>query len=182
MSAPPFGSIRCLACMGRGTRRGQPCQSCDGEGWTTPARSEPQAVMAPEPYQDPDGYPPSAWDTSSDYGPREAVLGVPMLARDAMGTSINAAASLDPVRLTDDARKYLEWAGGGGTTDDAAEAVLGLHPSATRARRASLIKAGYIVETTERRPTRTGRMATVWEVTAAGMAAISAWSGKAESA
>lgn len=49
-----------------------------------------------------------------------------------------------------------------GATDEEVQVALGMNPSTERPRRIELCEAGLVVDSGKRRPTASGRMATVW--------------------
>ena len=57
-------------------------------------------------------------------------------------------------------------------SDEQLQAVLEMNPSTERPRRGELVKYGYIKDSGERGKTWSGRNATLWQVTAKGLAAL----------
>lgn len=55
-----------------------------------------------------------------------------------------------------------------GATDDEVQRALGMNPSTQRPRRIELCEAGLVVDSGKRRPTLSGRSATVWFVPFSG--------------
>ena len=89
-------------------------------------------------------------------------------------TSNEAAASLDPDHLGRLARRvydeisYAVANGGTGLTCDQVEQIVGGSHQTVSARVNELRDKGYIVDSGARRPTRSGRKATVWRPSAMG--------------
>ena len=83
-------------------------------------------------------------------------------------TSMQAADSLGPATLNALQRKVLELlaATPEGLTDEEMQKRLGMNPSTQRPRRIELARRGLVVEGGTRR-TASGRMAVVWQATAA---------------
>jgi hypothetical protein len=83
-------------------------------------------------------------------------------------TSAKAADSLGPATLNAMQRRVLELlqATPDGLTDEEIQTRLGMNPSTQRPRRIELARRGLVVEAGTRR-TASGRMATVWQATAA---------------
>ena len=81
------------------------------------------------------------------------------------GTPTSKAAAEQKTDAASDRAKMLaayRAAGAMGMTDDEMRITTGLNPDSIRPRRGELIRAGEVAETTKARPTRTGRMATVY--------------------
>ena len=111
----------------------------------------------------------------SDYYPDTAsrVADLPLFATRAPSargsvTSAQAADSLRPATLNAMQRRVLELleATPGGLTDEEMQRRLGMNPSTQRPRRIELARRGMVVEAGTRR-TASGRMAVVWQATAA---------------
>ncbi len=83
-------------------------------------------------------------------------------------TSAKAADSLGPATLNALQRQVLALlqATPGGLTDEEMQTRLGMNPSTQRPRRIELARRGLVVEAGTRK-TASGRMATVWQATAA---------------
>jgi predicted ArsR family transcriptional regulator len=83
-------------------------------------------------------------------------------------TSAAAADSLDAPTLNAMQRRVLELlqATPDGLTDEEMQTRLGMNPSTQRPRRIELARRGMVVEAGTRR-TASGRMAVVWQITAA---------------
>ena len=83
-------------------------------------------------------------------------------------TSAKAADSLSPTTLNALQRRVLELlaATPDGLTDEEQQRLLGMNPSTQRPRRIELARRGMVVEAGTRR-TASGRMAVVWQITAA---------------
>jgi hypothetical protein len=83
-------------------------------------------------------------------------------------TSAAAADSLSPATLNAMQRRVLELlaAWPQGLTDEEMQHKLGMNPNTQRPRRGELARAGLVVECGTRRTT-SGRMASVWQATAA---------------
>jgi hypothetical protein len=83
-------------------------------------------------------------------------------------TSAAAADSLSPATLNAMQRRVLELlaAWPQGLTDEEMQHKLGMNPNTQRPRRGELARAGLVVECGTRRTT-SGRMAAVWQATAA---------------
>jgi hypothetical protein len=83
-------------------------------------------------------------------------------------TSAKAADSLGPATLNAMQRRVLELlaATPDGLTDEEQQRLLGMNPSTQRPRRIELARRGLVVEAGTRK-TASGRMATVWQATAA---------------
>jgi hypothetical protein len=83
-------------------------------------------------------------------------------------TSAAAADSLRPATLNGMQRRVLELLGAWpqGLTDEEMQHKLGMNPSTQRPRRIELARRGLVVEAGTRQ-TASGRMATVWQATAA---------------
>lgn len=82
-------------------------------------------------------------------------------------TSEAAAASLDPKVLNDQHQRIMRalWrVRGKGLTDEEVQQATGLNPSSERPRRGELLTGGWVRDTGETRSTRSGRQATVWDV------------------
>lgn len=81
-------------------------------------------------------------------------------------TSLEAARSMVEIAPTHRLAvfSFLVSRGDRGATDDEIERALGLRHQSASARRRELVQAGLVEETEERRKTRSGRTATVWEV------------------
>jgi len=79
-------------------------------------------------------------------------------------TSRDAAELIEPdvASLRGRVLAYLRKCGEKGATDDEMQVALQMNPSTQRPRRIELWKAGFIEPTSETRPTRSGRQATVW--------------------
>lgn len=58
--------------------------------------------------------------------------------------------------------EYLRSRGPTGATDDEMQTALGMHAHTQCPRRIELVSAGLVVKSGEKRPTRSGRAATVW--------------------
>jgi hypothetical protein len=52
-----------------------------------------------------------------------------------------------------------------GLTDEQMQTYLGMNPSTQRPRRIELVRSGLVVDSGFKRPTRSGRDATVWRAT-----------------
>lgn len=79
-------------------------------------------------------------------------------------TSAEAAERAEPKAATQRAfvlDRFREWPENGWTDDELAEAT-GMNPSTLRPRRIELVNAGLVEDSGEKRPTRSGRRATVW--------------------
>jgi hypothetical protein len=78
-------------------------------------------------------------------------------------TSISAYESLDPERIAAREKKILEYVRtqGGATCCEVETALHLLHQSASAAI-TKLQRAGHLIDTGKRRPTKTGRQAKVW--------------------
>lgn len=85
-------------------------------------------------------------------------------AHRAKETSIEARTSIrrDKPLLRHVVLAYLRGRGPEGATDDEMQEHIPMNPSTQRPRRGELAEKGLIVESGERRPTRTGRRADVW--------------------
>jgi len=83
-------------------------------------------------------------------------------------TSSEASESLGPATLNAMQRRVLAVLRENphGLTDEEQQAALGMNPSTQRPRRIELVRRGLVVECGTRR-TASGRMATVWQATAA---------------
>lgn len=79
-------------------------------------------------------------------------------------TSREAAESVQPhlERLEAKVLHAIRSGGDGGLTDDEGEHVLGLAHQTYSARRRALVQKGLVEASDQRRPTRSGRRATVW--------------------
>lgn len=101
-----------------------------------------------------------------DYGPLFSTRPAPSVSGSV--TSAAAADSLDAKALNALQRRVLEFIGWrqAGATDEEIADELGMNPSTVRPRRIELARRGFIAEAGTRR-TRSGRMATVWQATAA---------------
>ena len=90
-------------------------------------------------------------------------------------TSHEAAESIKP-HVRDLRRKVCEFIalqGAKGATDEEAQIGLGMNPSTQRPRRCEVWAYGLITDQMgERRPTTSGRAATVWHVTDVGIKAL----------
>ena len=81
------------------------------------------------------------------------------------GTPTSKAAAEQKTDAASDRTKMLaayRAAGAMGLTDDEMRITTNLNPDSIRPRRGELIRAGKVMETTKTRPTRTGRLATVF--------------------
>jgi hypothetical protein len=67
---------------------------------------------------------------------------------------------------------YLRHVGEAGATDDQLQTALRMNPSTERPRRGELLALGFIADAGVRRRTATGRWATVWRITPAGLDAL----------
>lgn len=82
-------------------------------------------------------------------------------------TSRAAAASVrqDTARLRQIVHDFLRRCGPEGATDEEGDRVLGLGPNTYRPRRVELVAKGWVADSGRKRPTATGRLATVWVAT-----------------
>jgi len=82
-------------------------------------------------------------------------------------TSEAAARSMDATApsLRLDVLMAIQAAGNRGLTDDEIEVKLGLRHQTASARRRELVQAGLVLDSRQRRPTRSGRQASVWIAT-----------------
>jgi hypothetical protein len=92
-------------------------------------------------------------------------LPFPKVRHDHPDTARAAASQAWPVAKTQ--RERVLWAvkfytGHGGMTDEELQHYLELDPSTERPRRVELVERGLIVDSGERRKTRSGRSAIVW--------------------
>ena len=90
----------------------------------------------------------------------------PALAQEASATSRPAAAKIEPTRSrlqTLVYRAIARAASPAGLTDQEIAAVTGLDPSTARPRRIELVEQQLVRDSGRKRPTRSRRMATVWE-------------------
>jgi len=108
----------------------------------------------------------------SDYY-ADAIATLPLFAQRAPSargsvTSAQAADSLGPATLNAMQRRVLELLRENphGLTDEEMQTRLGMNPSTQRPRRIELVRRGLVVEAGTRRTT-SGRMASVWQATAA---------------
>lgn len=70
--------------------------------------------------------------------------------------SMGASAPTDRARVLELLRNHI------GLTDEMMQEKLGMNPSTQRPRRIELVKAGLVVDSGFKNPTRSGRDATVW--------------------
>ena len=70
--------------------------------------------------------------------------------------------------------RFLTAYGVDGLTDDELSVKVGVSTDTAHGRRSELVTLDYLVKSTDRRPTRTGRWAAVWKLTARGRAKIEA--------
>lgn len=79
-------------------------------------------------------------------------------------TSKEAARSMErkAPSIRDRVFSYIKAQGRDGSTDDELEQALGLRHQTASARRRELVKMGLVQDSGQRRPTRSGRSATVW--------------------
>ena len=82
-------------------------------------------------------------------------------------TSAAAAAAIrkDTSRLRMEVYRCIKRRGKRGCTDEEGEEALGLGGNTYRPRRVELVAKGWIEDSGRKRPTQSGRMATVWVAT-----------------
>lgn len=87
-------------------------------------------------------------------------------------TSLEAAQSMAGVAkvLRDKVFNYIGAQGSNGATDDEIEVALNLQARTENPRRWELVRMGLVIETKQRRKTRSGRNAIVWQLTGEGFA------------
>jgi hypothetical protein len=90
----------------------------------------------------------------------------PALAVESSETSREAAALIEPQRVTLRARVYafIDLHGSDGATDEEIQEALGMNPSTERPRRVELVEAGRIRDSGRTRRTKANRRAVVWVV------------------
>jgi hypothetical protein len=79
-------------------------------------------------------------------------------------TSYEAAVAIEPdtASLRGQVLAFIRAQGESGATDDEVQVALEMNPSTERPRRIELWAAGLVWQTRSKRPTRSGRSATVW--------------------
>lgn len=95
---------------------------------------------------------------------RRASLGLRAPCQVHSETSVVAARRIDPQlnALQERVLSYLRECGATGATDEEMQLGLDMNPSTQRPRRIELLEQRRIFASEERRPTRSGRPATVW--------------------
>ena len=93
---------------------------------------------------------------------------------DAAETQLLAAMEIQPATGHDRLRvlKQLAACGDRGATDEELQLALDMNPSTQRPRRVELVEKGWVEKSEHRRPTRAGRSAVVWRLTAGAIRSI----------
>lgn len=81
--------------------------------------------------------------------------------------SVAAAAAIrqDSARLRMEVYRHIKRCRKRGSTDEEGDDALDLGGSTYRPRRVELVEKGWVADSGKKRPTRSGRMATVWVAT-----------------
>ena len=120
-------------------------------------------------YEDPDGYPPSAWDTSTDYGPRGQAT--PPRSTDPR-TSFAAAESVSSSTIMRTYRAILTIVSRSpATLEEMVDFIQSKgfgSPSGTRTRCSVLVDHGYVVDSGVRKVGSTNRLMILWAITDKG--------------
>lgn len=85
--------------------------------------------------------------------------------RSAASAAAAAGIRQDTARLRMEVYRHIRRRGKRGCTDEEGDEVLGLGGSTYRPRRVELVGMGWIEDSGRKRPTHSGRLATVWVAT-----------------